>query len=91
MKYIVTWNIKPENYKEAVEIFLQNGAQAPDGVTILGRWHALGSNHGWVLVEGDETGIATHIAEWSNLLELSITPVFDDEQAAASLSKVYGN
>ena len=89
MKYIVAWNIPPENYKQAIETFLNTGAAAPEGVNILGRWHALGSNHGWGLVEGDESAIAVHMAEWASLLELRITPVIEDQQAAASLSQIF--
>jgi len=30
-----------------------------------------------------------HMAEWASLLELRITPVIEDGQAAASLSQVF--
>jgi len=42
------------------------------------------------LVEGNELSIAEHPAEWAGLLELKITPVIEDAQAAESLSRVYG-
>jgi len=35
MKYMVTWNIPTQNYKQAMEIFLSKGADAPEGATIL--------------------------------------------------------
>jgi hypothetical protein len=79
MKYIVTWNIPSENYKEAIEIFLSTGAQPP----------ALGSDHGWALVQGDKSAIASHTAEWTSMIELRITHVIEDEQASASLSHVF--
>jgi hypothetical protein len=48
--------------------------------------------YGWALIEGDDTvAMAQHSAEWANYLELTITPVIDDDEAAAGLSKVYGS
>ena len=91
MKYMVTWNIPPGSYKAAVESFLSSGAPAPPGIKSLGRWHAPGSVRGWELLEGDDpTAIVQHMAEWAHLLELQITPVVEDAEAASGLSRVYG-
>lgn len=91
MKFMGTWKISPGCHKPAAEAFLHGGgAPAPEGMEILGRWHAPGSSRGWVLMEGDVTAIAHHMAEWGNLLELDVTPVLEDEQAGAAMAKVYG-
>jgi hypothetical protein len=46
---------------------------------------------GWVLVEGDDSvALAQHMGEWANLLELQITPVIEDAEAASGLAKPYG-
>ena len=64
----------------------------PEGLQLIGRWHAPGSVYGWLLVEGqDPTAVAEHVAEWANLIEFQITPVIDDEAAGDALSRVYGN
>ena len=90
MKFMVTWKIQPGAHKPAAEGFLSSGAPLPPGIKSLGRWHAPGSGYGWLLVEGnDMTALAQHIAEWANLLELQVTPVIEDEEAASSLSTVY--
>jgi len=48
--------------------------------------------YGWVLLEGgDNVALAQHATEWANYLELNITPVIDDEEAAVGLSKVYAS
>ncbi len=91
MKFMVTWKIPPGCHKPAAESFLKSGAPLPTGIKSLGRWHAPGSGYGWLLVEGnDTTALAQHMAEWANLLELQITPVIEDAEAASGLSKVYG-
>jgi hypothetical protein len=90
MKYMITWTIPPDTYTEAVEIFLSTGAPMSEGLTSLGRWHAPGSSYGWVLVETeDAVTLAQHMAEWANLLDLQVTPVIEDEEAAKAASKVY--
>ncbi len=91
MKFMVAWKIPPGSHKPAAETFLRSGAPVPAGLKLLGRWHAPGSGYGWLLVEGnDTTALAQHMAEWANYLELQITPVIDDAEAGAGLSKAYG-
>ena len=90
MKFMISWKIPPGSHKPAAEGFLRSGAPVPTGLTLLGRWHAPGSMYGWVLLEGsNNVALAQHAAEWANYLELNITPVIDDEDAAAGLSRVY--
>ena len=90
MKFMVSWKIPPGSHKTVAEIFLSSGAPLPEGINLVGRWHAPGTIYGWLLVEGDATALAQHVAEWANLIEFQITPVIEDAEAVASLSKVYG-
>ena len=90
MKYMVAWTIPTGSYKEAVDAFLRSGAPMPDGLKALGRWHAPGSRHGWLLCETDDpVALAEHMAQWAALLELEITPVVGDEEAASAASRVF--
>jgi len=90
MKYMISWKITPGHHKPAGEAFLNAGAPMPKGLSLIGRWHAPGSGYGWAGVEGkDPTALALHAAEWANLLELQITPVIEDADAAKALSRVY--
>ena len=88
MKFMVAWTIPPGCYKAAVERFLKTGAPNPAGVKTIGRWHAPGSALGWHVVEGDASGVAELEAVWGDLLEVQITPVIEDAEAASSLAKV---
>ena len=90
MKFMVTWKIPTGCYKAAVERFLSTGAPNPAGLKTIGRWHAPGSACGWHVVEGDATGVAELEAVWGDLLEVQITPVVDDAEAASSLARVHG-
>ena len=91
MKYMIAWKIPPGCHKPAAESFLSSGAPMPPGLKSLGRWHAPGSAYGWLLVEGDDAvALAEHVAQWANLLELQVTPVIEDDEAASGMSRVYG-
>ena len=90
MKFMISWKIIPGHHKPAGRGFLKAGAPMPKGLKLIGRWHAPGSASGWAVVEGqDLTALAQHVAEWANLLELQITPVIEDADAAKALSRVY--
>jgi hypothetical protein len=90
MKYMIAWNIAPQNVKAAAETFLKTGGPTPKGLSFVGRWHAPGSASGWAVVEGDPAALALHVAEWHHLLEFQVTPVFDDADAAKTLAAVHG-
>lgn len=91
MKYMLSWRIACENHKAAAIEFLQSGAPMPDGLELLGRWHAPGSVTGWVLVDASDPKVVyEHVAQWASLLDLHVTPVLEDSEAAEALSRVYG-
>ncbi len=90
MKYMMSWTIKPDFYKRAVERFLSTGAPLPEGMTLIGRWHAPGSTCGWLLVEGTIEAAYGHASEWGDLLEMQVTPVVEDAEAGAIAAKVHG-
>jgi hypothetical protein len=91
MKFMISWKIAPGHYKPAAEAFLKSGAPMPDGLRMIGRWHAPGSVCGWVLVESEDLkAVYEHVAQWANLLESQISPVLEDNDAAQALSKAYG-
>ena len=87
MKFMITWKLPPASHKSAVERFLASGAPVPPGMKTLGRWHSPGSVFGWHLVEGDDgVALAKHFAEWADLLELQISPVLEDDEAARAFT-----
>ena len=90
MLYMMTWKIMPGCYKAAVERFLETGAPLPEGMKMIGRWHAPGSSHGCLVIEGTAEQAYEHAAEWSDLLEMVTTPVLEDADAGAVAAKAAG-
>ena len=89
MKFMMTYQISTANWDKAIERFLDTGGPAPSGVEMLGRWHCTAGRNGFLLLEGnDESAIYRFAAEWHDVCDLSVTPVVDDEQAAAVLNSM---
>ena len=86
----MSWTIKPDFMKAAVARFLSTGAPLPEGMKLIGRWHAPGSTCGWLLVEGTIEEAYEHASEWADLLEMQVTPVLEDTEAGGIAAKVHG-
>lgn len=86
MKYMTRWHIKEENLKAAVDRFKNDPPDLPAGVTMLGRWHQMGTGYGFGLLESDDPiAVARYISAWSDLVEQEIYPVIDDSEIAQAL------
>ena len=88
MKYVITWSVSGETYKNTMKKFLETGAQPPAGVKMLGRYHGLqGSARGFIVAESaDAKGIYTWLADWMELCSFEVVPVVEDAEAAALLA-----
>ena len=83
------WQMKLGNAAIAVDKFLATGAPLPDGDKMLGRWHAPGSQKGWIIIETDNLhGVYEHAAEWGEIMTWEVTPVITDEEAGAIQTKL---
>ncbi|KAA1010750.1 DUF3303 domain-containing protein [Paraburkholderia panacisoli] len=88
MKFIVQWKGLPSDENAVIERFMKTGGQVPDGVTLLGRWHATGGLQGVAIVEADDTrNLAALSLAWGDLLTMSILPALTDEDLGAALGK----
>lgn len=88
MKFIVQWSGLPTAEHSVIERFMKTGGRAPDGIKLLGRWHAIGGLHGFAIVEADDTrGISALALEWGDLLTMNIFPAMTDEDLGAALCK----
>lgn len=89
MTFAMTYSIAAKNWEKCVDRFLKTGGLPPAGVKFLGRWHAAAGRHGFLLLESDDaTAVYRYAAEWSDLCDLAITPVVNDEQAATVLKSL---
>jgi len=88
MKFIVTYELQPENRNASGKRFLETGGRPTAGVTMLGRWHRAAGLAGFVLCESsDAEAIANWVYEWNDLLRFDVIPVIDDEQAGRVLAR----
>ncbi len=87
MKYMTRWSIKEENFSAAVERFSTNPPEVPEGVTMLGRWHEMGSGDGFALFEADDpVAVSKYVLAWADIVDQKVYPVVDDAEIAQALS-----
>ena len=57
-----------------------------DGIVQLGRWHIVGTQRGFRLVETDDPVALSKLSiYWSDLIDMQVVPVVDDEQIGKAL------
>jgi hypothetical protein len=89
MKFVMTYSIPNGAWDKAVSRFLDTKAPAPEGVELLGRWHAAAGRNGFLLLEGEDvSAIYRFGAQWHDVCDLTVTPVVDDDEAGAVLASV---
>jgi hypothetical protein len=90
MKFLChfAWGADRQNQDEAIQRFRATGGQPPAGVKLLGRWTRADFTGGVVLVESDDSKALTGFAlMWSDLMELEIVPVLEDQELLEVLTR----
>ena len=88
MKFILTFTLPPETRDVAMARFLETGGQPPPGVRLLGRWTRLDLCGGVVLLESEDPQALTAFAHgWSDVVELTLAPVLEDQDLADVLKR----
>jgi hypothetical protein len=68
------------------------GGMPPQGVTMLSRWHSIGSGRGFAIAETDDpVALSRWCREWSDLMSFEVLPVINDEQIAEVLAQRPGS
>jgi Protein of unknown function (DUF3303) len=83
MKFIMTfaWSPDTKARAEGIERFQKTGGRPPQGVKLLGRWTRADLSGGFDLLETDDPKkLAEFSFMWSDLMDLKITPVLDDQE-----------
>ncbi|MHC4957913.1 MAG: DUF3303 domain-containing protein [Planctomycetota bacterium] len=87
MQFMITWCIDPAQQPTARARFLETQAPPPDGVEMVGRWHAAAGKQGWILAEtNDASAILRWTAEWADVIDFDVAPVVGDEDAGRILA-----
>jgi hypothetical protein len=91
MKFMMTFDWAPDTEvrTEGIERFQKTGGQPPEGVQLLGRWTRADLSGGFALMETDDPKKLAEFAYlWSDLMNLEIAPVLDDQGLTATLQSV---
>ena len=83
MKFMVTFEWKPDTKTrdEGISRFMKTGGLPPTGAKLLGRWTRADFSGGFDLIETDDARTLFEFAMgWSDLMELNVIPVVEDEQ-----------
>ena len=85
------WKVNDGCMEAGVKKFLNTQAPLPEGAKQVFRYHAPGSQKGWLVVETDDFGhVYNHASEWAHLLTWNVTPIVDDANAGKESTKVWG-
>jgi hypothetical protein len=90
MKFMLTfsWNPDTKTRAEGVDRFLKTGGLPPASVKLLGRWTRADFGGGYDLLETDDPkGLAEFALMWSDLMQLEIHPVLEDQAMGEVLQK----
>jgi len=91
MRFMMTFTWKPDARarSEGMERFRRTGGRPPEGVQLLGRWTRADLGGGFDLLEAEDPAKLAEFAYlWSDLMELSIAPVLDDQELGSTLQRV---
>jgi hypothetical protein len=91
MKFMLTfdWSPDTETRAEGIARFQKTGGLPPKGAKLLGRWTRADFGGGFDLIETDDAqALAEFALMWSDLMELSITPVLEDAELAEVLARI---
>ena len=84
MTFLLKWSIKTENRPECLKRWANSNVEdeVPEGVKLVGRWHDLNNWSGCAILEADDTAtVVGWTLLWSDLCDLTVSPVLDDESS----------
>lgn len=90
MKFMLTFTMKPNTNQrnEAIARFQKTGGIPPAGAKLLGRWTRADFSGGFDLLESDDPKALVEFAlMWSDLMELEIVPVVEDQDLSDVLKR----
>jgi Protein of unknown function (DUF3303) len=90
MKFIATFDWSPDTATraEAIARFQKTGGLPPKGAKLLGRWTRADFSGGYDLVESDDPqAIAEFALMWSDLMQLNVVPVLEDNALSEVLAR----
>lgn len=88
MKFMLTYRFESETRDEAIARFRATGAGTPKGAQLLGRWTTADLHGGFALLESyDIKALVEFTLGWSDLMELEIVPLIEDDELSNVLER----
>jgi hypothetical protein len=82
------WTVPQGTFNAAVARFLETGGAPPEGVKMLGRWHGM-DGKGFAISEStDPKAMYRWVAQWADLLPLTVTPCLEDADAGEVMASL---
>ena len=92
MKFLSVYKFKSGAVGDAARKFLESGAPAPEGATLLGRWHNADLSGGFSLIETDDPKASYDLAvQWADIIDIQSHAVLEDADIGPILAKYYGS
>ena len=91
MTFMLRFKFKPDLKARDAGIarFRRTGGKPPKGATIVGRWTCADFSGGFALMESKDTrALAQFALDWSDLMDVSISPVLTDVDLLQTLKRV---
>lgn len=86
VKYILSFTLRQDTRNTAIARFLKTGGLPPKGVAMHKRWTRLDMAGGFLLLESDDAAaLAEFCRDWSDVCDLQLMPVMEDEITARVL------
>ncbi len=87
MKFIVEYRFQPAAHLDSMKRFAETQGPPPPGITMHGRWHAVGGHRGFTFTETDDVkALYAWVLNWADLLSFEVTPVLDDAEVSEVLT-----
>jgi len=86
---MVSWRVHDEHRHDALKAFSEMTdeearAEFGDSIEVIGRWHDLIGLTGVAIIESDDAAaVSNWLLGWNSILDVEVTPVFDDDETRA--------
>lgn len=87
MIFKFAWVHTPSARDNTVKKFMETGGMPPEQVTMHSRYHNVDGSGGFAIAETENpAALADWALDWNGLIEITITPIMDDETISGVLS-----
>lgn len=87
MKFMVTWEVHPDKRLDVMKAWVALGRKGRGdvgkGVRLIGRWHNSAEYNGVAIMDAkDIKDLYRYLGKWNTAMDLTVSPVLDDEESA---------